>query len=228
MLGTLRGVLQLTRKPLLIAAMQAQQESDASAESAWPLVPASNDDLTVGQLLLGHVRRAESYGVFVGFAEQCVALASKANLSDQFVADPRDQFAIGQTVLCFVLSVDDAPSESKSEGRRVQLSLKPSQCMPLASPSLGACFVRSFFAEKRALERHALKSRPETVADASAVAFGARIRGCVDEIKAYGTILSLEGAQGMIGFAHAQQNGGAALGAQVEARVLDGMRLFNA
>jgi hypothetical protein len=94
----LRGVPQLTCKPLLVAALVAAAGNDddeddddmdggsASAGGAMPRMPRSAARVRVGQLLIGSVRRIEAFGLFVAFAgapAPLVALAPKSQLADQ-------------------------------------------------------------------------------------------------------------------------------------------------
>ncbi len=93
----LRGVPQLTCKPLLVAALVAAAGHDddedddmdggsASAGGAMPRMPRSAARVRVGQLLIGSVRRIEAFGLFVAFAgapAPLVALAPKSQLADQ-------------------------------------------------------------------------------------------------------------------------------------------------
>jgi rRNA biogenesis protein RRP5 len=212
--SVVRGVPQLTVKPLLVAAMSSKDASE------WPAVPSSVDEMRAGQLLLGTIKRAESYGVFVAFADQCIALAAKAQLSDQYVSDPTEVFTVGQTVLAVVLSIED-----EKDSKRVQLTLKPSQCLPLASAALVTLFAESYFSEQDQIDERSAKKSAKSI-QWSNFAFGARVKGAVDEIKDYGAILSLsQDVTGFVATAHFDKQ--PVVKAQVEARVLDISRAKN-
>ncbi|KAL6481580.1 hypothetical protein MHYP_G00096600 [Metynnis hypsauchen] len=101
-----QGII-LTRKPLLVAALEAGD------------VVTSFSELQVGMIMLGWVKSILPYGVFIDFPHGLHGLAPKAAMTDKFITDTEGVFQIGQTVLAKVTNLDE-------EKQRFLVSLKVS------------------------------------------------------------------------------------------------------
>ncbi|OQR93664.1 rRNA biogenesis protein rrp5 [Achlya hypogyna] len=86
------GLLQLTKKPLLLAAKDS--------------MPSRFADVAEGQQLTGFVRDIRPFGVFVSFLNNLQALAPIAFLTERFVSSAEGLFEVGDTVHCFVDKVN--------------------------------------------------------------------------------------------------------------------------
>lgn len=111
-IGADRDGIVLTMKPALVHTF-AHPKTSAK-------FPASINDITVGDVVIGHVHHVEAkLGAFVNFANDVCGLVYKSNISDDFVTNAADFVCVGQTVLAVVSDVD-------REQQRVSLSLKAS------------------------------------------------------------------------------------------------------
>ncbi|XP_073541438.1 protein RRP5 homolog [Phyllobates terribilis] len=108
-LSTLKGKSILTRKPALISFME--KEPGAKDFSA----------LQIGMLFTGFVKNIMPYGVFVELPYGLVGLVPLSKMSDKFVTNVNDHFAMGQTVVAEVTNIDE-------EKKRFLLTLKMSRC----------------------------------------------------------------------------------------------------
>ncbi|OQS07493.1 rRNA biogenesis protein rrp5 [Thraustotheca clavata] len=86
------GLLQLTKKPLLLASKSS--------------IPSSFDQVKDGQQVTGFVREIRPFGIFVSFLNNLQALAPVAFLTNRFVSSPEGLFEVGDTVHCFVDKVN--------------------------------------------------------------------------------------------------------------------------
>jgi len=75
------------------------------------------DQLKVGELVQGRVRRVETYGAFVAFGRGLEGLVHVSNLAHERVEDARDVVEVGQVLTLKVLHV-------KRGGKRIGLGLK--------------------------------------------------------------------------------------------------------
>ena len=107
--STSKRRLFLTRKPSLLAA--------AAAEA----LPSSIADLTAGAIMAGYVHNVTNFGVFVRFAGSLTGLAMRSNVADEFVTDPDEHFARGQSVRALISKVD-------AGAEKFELVLKQSVC----------------------------------------------------------------------------------------------------
>ncbi|KAM4032061.1 protein RRP5 homolog [Anomaloglossus baeobatrachus] len=108
-LSTGKGKPLLTRKPALISFMEKD--------------PVAKDfsDLQIGMLFTGFVKNIMPYGVFVELPHGLVGLVPLSKISDKFVTNVSDHFAVGQTVVAEVTNIDE-------EKKRFLLTLKMSRC----------------------------------------------------------------------------------------------------
>ncbi|XP_062927497.1 protein RRP5 homolog isoform X1 [Mobula hypostoma] len=158
----------LCRKPALLAFIEQG------------VVAKDFTELQVGMVMTGMVKNIMPYGVFVEFAHRLVGLAPKAAMSDKFVTNTVDHFAVGQTVVAMVTNLDE-------EKRRALLTLKVSDCgsgdaaresLALLSQYLTELdFVRSFMGQRESA----------VVANLSRLVTGQRLKLTVDVVKSDGT-----------------------------------------
>nr|XP_058962333.1 protein RRP5 homolog [Pocillopora verrucosa] len=83
----------------------------------------SFNDVEVGMILPGFVKKVMSYGVFVEFSTGIFGLAPNSFLADHFVSEPAFHFPTGRTVMAKVTEIDE-------ERQRFLVSLKMSDCCP--------------------------------------------------------------------------------------------------
>ena len=132
------GVVRVTRKPMLLDAVEKSTTTTEDAEDATTvIVPRDVNELTDGQLVAGYVVSVRDFGVFVRFCGGLTALAPKALLSDSFTEDPSSLFAEGDSLIATVDTV-------KPENGRIVVSTKPSR---VSSRATRATFLRSLLAE---------------------------------------------------------------------------------
>ncbi|KAL9100926.1 MAG: hypothetical protein Q9163_003762 [Psora crenata] len=88
--------------------------------------PLSFNDVKVGQVVTGKVRKVEDFGVFVVFdnSANVSGLCHKSNMSDQASVDPNKLFEEGDAVQAKILSIN-------KERRQISLGLKASYFEPL-------------------------------------------------------------------------------------------------
>ena len=126
----------LSRKATLVDAARAGK------------LPADAADVVVGGVYPGHAASATANaGVFVRFLARLTGLAPPSQLTDVPVAggtDPEEAFALGQTVLARVISVD-----ATVEPPRMSLSLAPRAARASKNDSTlnDAALVRAVFAD---------------------------------------------------------------------------------
>ncbi|RMX61399.1 hypothetical protein pdam_00018294 [Pocillopora damicornis] len=83
----------------------------------------SFNDVEVGMILPGFIKKVMSYGVFVEFSTGIFGLAPNSFLADHFVSEPAFHFPTGRTVMAKVTEIDE-------ERQRFLVSLKMSDCCP--------------------------------------------------------------------------------------------------
>jgi rRNA biogenesis protein RRP5 len=91
-----RRFATLSAKPSLVLACRERK------------LPSHISDLAVGQKPCGWIKEVTSTGVFIAFANNLTGLASKHDLSLEFIKDPRDKFSKYQSVEAYVTSIDNA------------------------------------------------------------------------------------------------------------------------
>jgi len=169
--------------------------------------------LKAGTTHAAHVASVSDAGCFVRFLGRLTGLAPVPQLADTFVTDPRQHFAVGQSVKAHVLDVDEARS-------RAVLTLKAS-----VVGSDGAGLLRSLFADtERAAELAAeAEANPNPPDWRSTLAVGAVLEGTVHEVKEYGVLVNLDCHADVVGFVAAHHTGDVEVkaGLKVRARVLD-------
>ncbi|KAF7689557.1 hypothetical protein HF521_012910 [Silurus meridionalis] len=101
-----KEIIILSKKPLLIAALEAEN------------LVKSFSELQVGMVMVGWVKNIMPYGVFVSFPHGLFGLAPKAVMTDKFITDTAGVFEVGQTVLAKVSDVSLA--ESSAQARMIQ------------------------------------------------------------------------------------------------------------
>jgi len=213
------GAVQLSMKPALLFAAKSKSTS---------LLPTSITDLSEGALLLGVVSNLADYGLFVSFLGHLSGLAPRAELCDSFVTSPADHFALGQTVLARVLTVD-------RDSNKFTLSLKPSKTDELARSDEVACqlnslFARSLFTEHDLIQDAQAKGKKRSAQDWSPFQPGSVVSGTVQLVKAdVGVLLSFappttesKAADAVQGLAVLHQTSAShKVGDSVKCRVLD-------
>jgi predicted RNA-binding protein with RPS1 domain len=118
------------------AAASEPAEEPAAAVAAAPARKSRGqklplDGLVVGSMVEGTVRSVQSYGAFVDIGFASDGLLHVSEMSDAFVKDANDMFAVGDTVNVRVKSVD-------LEKNQVALSNKdPSAAKPQGAPRGG-------------------------------------------------------------------------------------------
>ncbi|KAJ1934311.1 rRNA biogenesis protein rrp5, partial [Linderina pennispora] len=121
------GTVKVSAKPAVVRAAKQQV-----------LVTAS-EMLKVGKTVVGWVDGTAAFGVFVRFAGGVTGLAPISALGDRYVASTEGLFAVDQTVVASVVSVED---------NQTKLSLKGSVVDPLASGCIAPeDFVAEYFAQ---------------------------------------------------------------------------------
>ncbi|XP_010127609.1 PREDICTED: protein RRP5 homolog [Chlamydotis macqueenii] len=136
------GRIILSRKSAVISAVQEEQ------------VVRSFSEIQPGMLLTGYVRNVMPFGVFVEFPFGVTGLAPKVSMSDKFVTDTKDHFAVGQTVIAKVMSMDE-------EKQRVLLNLKVSECSSGDSAAESFTLLNQYFKEMKEI-RNLLRRREES------------------------------------------------------------------
>ena len=83
--------------------------------------PLCFNDVVIGQVVAGKIRKVEDFGVFVVFdnSANVSGLCHRSKMNDQSKPDPRKLYDEGDCVTVIVLSID-------KEKRRISLGLKPS------------------------------------------------------------------------------------------------------
>jgi len=104
---------RVSRKASLVEAAES-----AASKSR---LPRELTDLHPGTTHPGYVASVTAAGCFVRFLGRLTGLAPTPQLADTFVTDPKQHYAVGQSVRAQVLEVD-------LERRRCLFCLKPSQC----------------------------------------------------------------------------------------------------
>ncbi|XP_071503484.1 LOW QUALITY PROTEIN: protein RRP5 homolog [Diadema antillarum] len=100
----------VTCKPILIMASRNNTE-----------IVRNFEELQAGMDLVGVMRHAMSFGVFVEFPNKIVGLAPKAAMADEYVSEASKIFQVGQTLRAKVTEVD-------LERKRFLVSLRVSEC----------------------------------------------------------------------------------------------------
>ncbi len=183
----------ISAKPGLVAAARSPEEARPAAPGLppAPLLASKAEHLQLGVTLVGHVTNVvAAVGVFIEFAGGLRALAPRANLADQFVADANEVFKRGQTVLAVVTDVREP--EDEGQQRRVVVSLKPSALGEVA-PGYHAVWLR----EALGLLPHAGGEGPAAAATvATRFPIGANAQGTVTAVSDLGIEIALSQAQG--------------------------------
>jgi ribosomal protein S1 len=187
------GKRLISAKPGLVAAARSPEEARPAAPGLppTPLLASKAEHLQLGVTLVGHVTNVvAAVGVFIEFAGGLRALAPRANLADQFVADANEVFQRGQTVLAVVTDVREP--EDEGQQRRVVVSLKPSALGEVA-PGYHAVWLR----EALGLLPHAGGEGPAAAASvATRFPIGANAQGTVTAVSDLGLEIALSQAQG--------------------------------
>ncbi len=187
------GKRLISAKPGLVAAARSPEEARPAAPGLppTPLLASKAEHLQLGVTLVGHVTNiVAAVGVFIDFAGGLRALAPRANLADQFVADANEVFKRGQTVLAVVTDVREP--EDEGQQRRVVVSLKPSALGEVA-PGYHAVWLR----EALGLLPHAGGEGPAAAASvATRFPIGANAQGTVTAVSDLGLEIALSQAQG--------------------------------
>ncbi|XP_040294884.1 protein RRP5 homolog isoform X2 [Bufo bufo] len=166
-----KGRTILTRKAALISFMEKE--------------PVVNNvsKVTVGMVFTGFVKNIMPYGIFVEFPYGFVGLAPKSKISDKFVTNINDHFALGQTVVAKVTNIDE-------KTRRILVTLKMSQCAPDDRSAESFSRLSQCFREVQ-LSR-SLLSRDEHLEDGESIYSlvpGKKLTLVVEEVKEDGSVL---------------------------------------
>ncbi|KAK9823324.1 hypothetical protein WJX72_001906 [[Myrmecia] bisecta] len=101
---------------LSVSADRVELTLKSGKSGNWTVI----EDLAVGAVVRGKVKRVEKFGVFVELAGSAVTgLAHISEVADEFIKNINDLFAPGQAVKAKVLDVD-------TSAQRLSLGLKPS------------------------------------------------------------------------------------------------------
>jgi len=162
-------------------------------------LPEDISGTVVGAVYPGYVASATANaGVFVRFLGRLTGLAPPSQLTDVPVAggiDPEEMFALGQTVLARVVSVD-----ATVEPPRLSLSLAPRGVAASSGVTAEAPLIRSIFtdvdvADRLADERAASGAEaPEGFLTAAAnekLKVGEEIKGVVHAVREYGVLVDM-------------------------------------
>ncbi|KAJ1886081.1 rRNA biogenesis protein rrp5, partial [Kickxella alabastrina] len=126
-----KGRIAVSAKPALIKAAKAGN------------LPATANDITVGQTMVGWISNTATFGVFVNFPGMITALAPLDMLADRYVAAPSDLFSKDQTVIASVVGIDES-----EDGNKVRVALKSSVVDTAATGFLGAAdYLLGYFNE---------------------------------------------------------------------------------
>jgi rRNA biogenesis protein RRP5 len=176
--GRLSGLLVLrkTAKSVFLtnkAAVIKAKESDA--------LPASTDDVRVGEAYVGYVDGTQDYGCFVRFLGDFSGLVLKSDVSNSFVVNVADFVFAGQTVVVTVFQIDP-------ETRKLRLVLKSAE-----TDAHRAQFASRYFAETdMSIEANAKALK-------GGFAQGQTVEAQVTQSKDFGFVASLgNGATGLI------------------------------
>lgn len=171
-----KGVYLLTLKPSLITAAKADE------------LPSRISDVSPQQFVQGYVSATADFGVFVNFLGGMSALAPKANLMDSFVSSVADEYTVGQSVRCCVISAD-------AKDKKVTVTLKPSLCMCPDDSFLSSLLAQTALAASLKAAKKTPKKNKTT--KGGELKPGSVVVATVDEVKDYGAVLSLpDGATG--------------------------------
>lgn len=172
-LDELKEKLVLTLKPLLI---KTALEEKASTD----LIPNDISDLHPGSMVVGYVRKVESYGVLVQFKNGIAALAPRPSLSDRFIATPCGIFSLGNSIRCMVQRVD-------LQKQRIFVTFKPS-LIPSLRPNIHS-YLLEYLREEYKLANF---DRNAEILDFKSHTIGSIVEASVSSIEDYGVIFRVE------------------------------------
>jgi rRNA biogenesis protein RRP5 len=173
--SSIEHVLVISNRNGLIGSKK-QVFADAFAKKQ---VPTSFNDVEVDSIVVGWAKSVTDQGVFVAFVNDLVGFVHKANVSDDFVQNPRDKISVGQTVVCKVL-------DKVEETERFTLSLKASAISE--SRQLAATMLKSYFTQVDVSDKW-IEQHP----------YGSHVEGKVKQKVPYGVILDIDnGFSGLI------------------------------
>eukprot|EP00727_Mastigamoeba_balamuthi_P004370 m51a1_g13931 putative RRP5 (2017) ;mRNA; f:845282-852295 len=170
-------------------------------------LPDDAERVAVNEVLTGHIRSVDKDGVTIGFmGQEFSAVAPRALLADNLVADIKSKFEAGQTVRCCVTAVE-------KDVNRATVTLRQSKCA-----STDAEFVKTWLADRDSVVV------PKLGVDLKWAVSGAVVKAKVHSVKdTVGVVVKFPHAEGVHGFCVAANAKGAdaAKGKIVDAVVLD-------
>jgi predicted RNA-binding protein with RPS1 domain len=179
--------------PEAAAPAAAVAEEPAAADAAAPArKPRSQklplDGLVVGSMVEGTVRSIQSYGAFVDIGYMSDGLLHVSEMSDTYVKDANDMFAVGDTVTVRVKAVD-------LEKSQVALSNKDPNAKPTGGQRGGGGSMRR---DRESVDMSEFQNADEK----------AFITGTVRSIQSFGAFVSLkEGVDGLLHISEIMEGG---------------------
>ncbi|XP_068113609.1 protein RRP5 homolog isoform X2 [Hyperolius riggenbachi] len=174
-LNSFKGKTILTRKPAFISSMEKESYAKHFSE------------VQVGMLLTGYIKNIMPYGVFVEFLYGLVGLAPKSDLSDKFVTQISDHFAVGQTVVAKVTNIDE-------QKKRFLVTLKMSECAPDNCAAESVARISQCFSELH-FSKDLMKRNEDQEEENSILSLvpGRKLNLVVEEVKEDGSVLFSRG-----------------------------------